>query len=536
MNIDYLHPDYNKVYVERVNRLNYIRKHPSHLQALFKYYKTHPADFIQDWAFTSDPMRSNIYGTSKIPFILFPRQREWIDWVMERRLLGKRGIVEKSRESGVSWLSVALACTLCIFNDGVTIGFGSRKESYVDKIGDMGSLLEKARFFMETLPPEFRQGWNRKTHSKMLTISFPNPNSYIKGDSGDQIGRGDRASLYFVDEAAFIERSHLIEASLSQTTNCRIDISTPNGMGNSFAERRFSGTIDVFTFHWTSDPRKDQAWYDNLVENLDPVTLAQEVNIDYKASADGILIPAVWVQASIDAHKKLGIDISGIELMSFDVADEGKDKCSLATRKGILLNHIEEWSGKDSDIYASVMHVYNSANNLGLKTVIYDGDGIGASVKGDSRIIGEARAKHLRVDFVQFRGSSAVVRPDKRVQGTSRTNEDFFANLKAQQWWNLRQLFRNTYRAVVEGKDYNKDEIISLSSDIKVLNNLTSQLSQPTYTINTAGKIVIDKNPAGIKSPDLADAVMMVFSAHNSQRSYTTQDVDAIKKLFTSGV
>jgi len=38
------------------------------------------------------------------------------------------------------------------------------------------------------------------------------------------------------------------------------------------------------------------------------------------------------------------------------------------------------------------------------------------------------------------------------------------------------------------------------------------ELSQPTYSINAAGKVVIDKTPPGTRSPNLADAVMIVFS------------------------
>jgi hypothetical protein len=33
--------------------------------------------------------------------------------------------------------------------------------------------------------------------------------------------------------------------------------------------------------------------------------LAQEVDIDYAASVEGVLIPSAWVQAAVDAHIKL---------------------------------------------------------------------------------------------------------------------------------------------------------------------------------------------------------------------------------------
>ena len=144
---------------------------------------------------------------------------------------------------GMSWLTVAIAATVCLFNDGVSIGFGSRKQEYVDQIGDPKCLLYKVRKFVANLPVEFRGTWDAKKHSAHMRVSFPDTGSIISGEAGDGIGRGDRASFYVVDEAAYLPRPELVDASLSETTNCRIDISTPNGMANPFARKRFSGKI-----------------------------------------------------------------------------------------------------------------------------------------------------------------------------------------------------------------------------------------------------------------------------------------------------
>ncbi|EEO0128514.1 TerL protein, partial [Salmonella enterica subsp. enterica] len=98
----------------------------------------------------------------------------------------------------------------------------------------------------------------------------------------------------------------------------------------------------------------------------------------------------------------------------------------------------------------------------------------------------------------------------------ARLNKDFFANAKAQSWWYLRKLFRNTYRAVVEGMAYNPDEIISISSTMESKDKLIIELSQPTYSINGVGKIVVDKQPDGTRSPNLADSVMISYAPMNS--------------------
>jgi len=241
---------------------------------------------INDWGCTFDPRNVERGLPAVIPFILFPRQIEWIDWVIDHWHNQKPGNTVKSRDTGLSWLSVSLSCVLSLTHRGMVIGFGSRKEEYVDKIGSPKSLFYKARMFMSMLPAEFRGGFQQGVTDPYMRIMFPATGSAIIGEAGDGIGRGDRAGLYFVDEAAYLERPHLIDASLSQTTNCRQDISTFNGMANPFAKRVFSENHDTFRFHWRDDPRKDQAWYDKQVSELDEVVVAQEIDMDPCASVE----------------------------------------------------------------------------------------------------------------------------------------------------------------------------------------------------------------------------------------------------------
>ena len=93
-----------------------------------------------------------------------------------------------------------------------------------------------------------------------------------------------------------------------------------------------------------------------------------------------------------------------------------------------------------------------------------------------------------------------------------RKNKDYFGNLKAQSYWALRLRFQNTYRAVVEKLEVDKDSIISINPELPELSALIMELAQPTYHLNEAGKIVVDKQPDGMRSPNLADAVMIAFN------------------------
>src|SRR6185503_21380305 len=100
------------------------------------------------------------------------------------------------------------------------------------------SLFWKARFFMRHLPEEFRAGWREQFDAPYMRMKFPESGSYMNGEGGDDIGRGDRTSIYFVDEAAHLTRPLKVDAALSQTTNCRIDVSSVNGPNNPFAKKR----------------------------------------------------------------------------------------------------------------------------------------------------------------------------------------------------------------------------------------------------------------------------------------------------------
>lgn len=535
---DWKRPDYAAVYRWRIERLRRIReavaleaaeeRPATVLPALKAYYRDHIAQFIIDWGMTYDPRNAGLPDPlhpgstlpTMLPFLLFHRQEEWVEWFIDNWRKQIDGVTEKTREIGMSWLAVSVAISACLFNKGVSVGCGSRKEEYVDIIGDPDSLFEKGRMFLRNLPPEFRGGWTEKSGAHMKII-IPESGSIFTGEAGDGIGRGGRASFYIVDESAFLERPGKVDASLSATTRCRQDISTPNGRGNSFAERRFKPGANVFKYHWRDDPRKDDVWYAQQQERLPATIVAQEIDINYDASLENVIIPQAWVQAAVDAHKKLGFMPSGMRRGALDVADEGKDKNAFGTTYGTVVEFLMQWSGKGSDPFETAVRAMGYCDHQGLSSFQYDADGLGASVRGDTRVINEERRaagkREIMVDA--FRGSGEVIDPTGEMF-LERKNKDYFANFKAQSWWALHLRFRNTYRAVMalDGGppfEWNEADIISLDSEAigaEMLNQLMGELSQPTSKPNTTGKMVVDKAPDGTKSPNLADVIMILFN------------------------
>jgi phage terminase large subunit len=496
---------WDEVWRERARRLEWLRAKKGRFDDLREHYRTHTADFVNDWGVTVDPRNVRRGLPTTVPFTLDPKQREWCDWTFERWQKGEYGGAEKSRDVGLSWLVVAMSVGWCCLYDGMIIGLGSFKSDKVDERGNMGSLFEKARSFIDGLPEELRAGFDARTCSFTRRLLFPHTGASIIGEIGDNVGRGNRTSVYFVDEAAYFEHDQAVDAALSKTTDCRQDVSSVHGMQNTFAQRMHDGKSHKFTFHWRDNPRFTQADYDAFVEQWGPVITAQELDINYLASVEGVVIPPEWVNAAIDAHLKMKLpEPRGRRIGTLDVADEGIDRNAFLGRHDYLLVSCKSWTGRESDIYATTERALRMCDEIGADELIYDGDGLGAGVRGDARIINKGRRK--RVPVRAFRGSGALWKPEaevdrERMPGVK--NKDYFYNAKSQAWWMLRLRFQTTYRCVKAGKCDDPHEIIDIPGDLE---------EQPTYSQNAAGLILIDKKPDGVASPNHGDVVMMSFA------------------------
>lgn len=535
---DTIHPLRTLVYEEfcrRARLLEFLDRHPDKVESFKDRYRRYPVDFICDWGVTVDPRNAAKGLPTVLPFILDQRQREWVEWTHRNYLAQRYGGTEKSRDVGLSWLIVGYSISLAVLFDGSDIGWGSFKQEKVDKAGVMGSLFEKGRTYAEALPRQFNGGFVLDDYdcSKERYLHFPETRSTIFGEIGDNIGRGNRAAIYFVDETAYLEHDEAVDAALSKTTNCRQDASSVHGMENTFAQRMHKplatdaspamgefveegdpNGVNKFTFRWQDNPRMTQADYEKFVSDWGDVIAAQELGINYQASVEGIVIPAKWVEAAVDAHIKLKIKATGMRLGSLDVADQGIDKNALCIRHGAVVVHLEKWSGSGSDIYATTERAFNLCDFHLAKELVYDADGLGAGCRGDGRKLNEERvtdgSRRTPINMIAHQGSAAVFDPrGQMVEG--RFNEDFFANYKAQCWWALRQRFDATYRAL-NGEKISEDRLISLPSELPDLSKLKIELSQPTYSLNKVGQVLIDKQPEGKPSPNLADAVNQAYA------------------------
>ena len=523
-------PDYVGVLALRQRRLAAMRAEPALALGAREYYRTRPAAFISDWCVTYDPRNAARALPTALPFVLFERQQALVAFLLACVEGEQAGLIEKCRDMGATWVCAAFSVWLWLFYPGAAIGWGSRKEQLVDRLGDPDSIFEKMRLLLRGLPRCFWPlGFSPADHMGAMKILNPATGATITGEAGDNIGRGGRKLVYFKDESAHYERAEHIEAALADNTRTPIDISSVNGTGNVFHRKREAGVewtpgaplarhaTNVFVMDWRDHPAKTQAWHDERRARAERDGLlhvfAAEVERDYAASVEGAVIPGLWIQAAVDAHVKLGFDDSGAWCAGLDVADGGGDLNALAKRKGAILKSCEAWGERDTALTAR--RALAACAGLGPVMLNYDCIGVGAGVKAEANRLADEGLLPANVRLVAWNGAGETREPEARVvagDGEGPCNRDFFANLKAQAWWALRRRFEATYRALNEpGFAWRADDLISLPSGLPLLRSIEKELGQPVASQGVRMKLVVDKQPGGRASPNLADAIVMAF-------------------------
>ncbi|MFY7864717.1 hypothetical protein [Roseateles sp.] len=475
---DHKSPDYDRAWQQRVDMLKRIRSGEIDLVALKEHYRANPVDFICDWIITREPRNIERNLPTAIPLILFERQAEFVQWLMDRWKGREHGVCAKSRDMGVSVTTCAAFVSFWLFNEGFVGSIGSRRETMVDNGSDPNSIFWKLRDMVHTLPVEFiPAGYKPAEHATRMKLANPATGATLVGEAGRNIGRGGRSSIAFVDESAFVENAQDVEAALSQNSNCIIHSSTPNGMGNVFAKKWHSGRVSKFKFHWTQDKRKDQDWYERMCATLDPVVVAAEIDISFTASVANAFISG----EDVSMAQRLGpadVEAIGPIMIGVDVARFGNDKSCITVRRGRVCSRIEVFGKADVvDVAGRVIDVCRSMHEPPSQIAV-DTIGIGAGVADTLRR--NERFGHLVVD----------------VNSSLRLDDGECYNLRARMWRDMRDW--------LQGR-------VSIPNDPQ----LASELTALQYGYKGQLLLIESKDDAkkrGISSPDMADSLALTFA------------------------
>lgn len=521
--------------VQRVERAMELQNTPAARPIELEMCRQDPLHWFQYWAWTYDPRVVEAGGSAHMPLDLFPRQRELVQWIDARVAGHEDGVLEKSRDIGFTWCAGGYALHKWLFAPGFKTTFGSRKGEYVDRIGDPDSIFEKIRMMLRALPHWMvPAGYASHMHDKHMLLMNPANENTIRGEGGDEMGRGGRSSLYFIDEAAFIERAERVEASTSANTDVRIWGSSVNGMGNLFARKRHGGGLrpdQIFRFHWSDDPRKTPEWAAKKQASMETHVWASEYDIDYSASVEGICIPAKWVEAAkriAALCAEHGIDIlPSVDGIAGGDVGAGKAKSVLVPRFGPIVVAPTAW--KDPDTVDTAMKMLDATAAASVKrkdgyvctvkSMRYDSVGVGHGV---SSVLVRNPRQGLTVSGINVGTNPTDARwPD------GKTADEMFANLKAEGWWTMRERFKSTHEMMLflekkeGGISHSPSDLIvlppdSVSPDMAVL---SSQISLVKWFRNEKGKIIIESkqqlSTRGVSSPDHADALVLTFTGYS---------------------
>lgn len=246
------------------------------------------AHWIDSYVWTYDPRPEA--APNHLPFKLYDFQREHLAF-LEAQYKGNRdSFTEKSRDMGVSWLSLAWLLHHWLFDDSFQALVGSRKEDLVDN-WQLDSLFGKLAYIVERLPAwMLPKSWTPK-HRQYMKLVHPTSGNAIIGESANpNFSRQGRYSAMLLDEFGFWPWARAVWTASADASPCRIVITTAEP-GSFAKELRQSGRIYVKSLHWTLHPHKDQSWYDRERERRTDEDVAKELDINWSGAVRGLVYP-----------------------------------------------------------------------------------------------------------------------------------------------------------------------------------------------------------------------------------------------------
>ena len=492
--------------IRRLRLQNAIEKGGADAALVLALAKRDVVFWANNFAMTYEPRRNRL-----LPFVLWPRQVEYLRFIEQGVDQGHDILCEKSRDVGVSYLNALFAIHRWLFVPGFKSTFCANKFDQVDRRGDPDSIFEKLRIVLRSLPRwMLPKGFNFSVHVPEGRLINPENRNIITGEGGENAGRGGRSSIYFIDEAAFVRGAAGVNAATSANTECRAWCSTVNGTGNFFAELAMGGNVPVFRFHWREDPRKDEAWAEERKKRVGDVTFAAEYDIDYGASVEGLFIQNIWLEAAQELRRRLahlvpaatrvkaGLDVGG-----------GKAESALLMRKGPLVLPPVVWPTADT-IDVAFNALEESRRNLAL-SLAYDSVGVGAGVSAAFTRANQAG------ESISIHGVNVGVPPTDDLWPDGRTAKEKFANLKAELWEKAREGFRRSWEHLqfLDGKEggieHRLEDLVLLCDDIV----LQRQLNTPKRFRTETGKIACERKEQlaarNVKSPDRAEGYVLTY-------------------------
>ncbi|MHA1840412.1 MAG: hypothetical protein ACTSYW_00410 [Candidatus Heimdallarchaeota archaeon] len=472
--------------------------------------------WINALAYTYDPRLVNYDLPAIIPLILYPSQIKLIKLTEETLKNNQKLYIDKSRREGATEILCAWSAWAWKYKPGIQIVWVSRILKMVDLSDDPDTIFPRLKRFILSMPknmlPTGFQRNKRNNHIKHMRITNPDNGATIKGAGGDDPNRGGSGTIVFVDEFASVNAIEGVLTALNECAECHIYITTPKGQNGAY-DLKMSGTVRTYSLWWYNSPRKNENGYylnkrpDNNFtywrkwKDLtdDEFSIRQEIEIDYTAFVDGVMIPRDWILAAINFECENKGDVAG----GLDLSGGGKDLPVFTLRRGIRVKKdgIIVLPRNVTPLQQARLSI-KECEKAGAIQLAYDKVGMGLDV------IEERKNTNINLEGIVGQAKPPPI-PVKGEEGD--TGDMIFANLRAWLWWDLRTRFKKTFQHVNNIQKYPEEELISIPSHGKLI----TELSTPKVIYN-GGKIQVESKDSmksrNIQSPNYADSLAYAFA------------------------
>lgn len=222
---------------------------------------------------------------------------------------------------------------------------------------------------------------------------------------------------------------------------------------------------------WLVEPRWVRERWEKWGE--DSILWISRVLGRFPENSTDSLIPLSWIERA----QKMSIPPGEPNVLACDVARFGSDDTVIGQRRGAVARILKVT--RQEDTMTTTGRIIQALQETGAIEARIDAVGLGAGV----------------FDRLHEQGKPAI----EMQAGQAPKNSERFLNARAEWYWGLRE------RLEAADIDLDPDE------------DLTFQLSNIKYKPNSRGQIVIeskeDMKKRGLKSPDKADTIMMLFAA-----------------------
>lgn len=277
---------------------------------------------------------------------------------------------------------------------------------------------------------------------------------------------------------------------------------------------------------------KDNPWFPEVLNQERLWDLEHKPRAEYdhiwegafNDQVDNSIILPEWFDAAVDAHEKIGFKPRGIKVVSHDPSDLGGDAKGLVYRHGNVI--LEAMDIVEGDVNEGCEQATEYAKEVKADWFIWDGDGLGVSLKR------QVNLALPNIERLMFKGSESVDFPEKIYdpidddKHNRKKNKDTFRNKRAQYYWDLRDRFYRTYLSVMKKDSFDSESLISISSSVKNLQKLRSEVCRVPSVNNISGRIqIMDKAQMKAKhqiaSPNIGDALMMSLATQGKKKANT---------------